>query len=321
MEDKKIILDFEKPLYELYAKIKELEKLAESQGMDMSKEVAIMKKRAADLEKKVYSNLSPIQILQIARHQYRPDTMAYIKLIFNDFVELKGDRCFSDDLALVGGLASLADKTIMVIGHQQGRDTKENLKRNFGMAQPEGYRKALRLMKLAERFGFPVITLVDTPGAYPGLGGEERGQAEAIARSLKEMSGLKVPIMSIITGEGGSGGAIGLAVADHVCMLQYSVYSVISPEGCASILWHDPTKAALAADKLKMTSADLFSLKIIDQIIPEPHGGAHNDLIKAAENLKKEIEVFLKVFSSLPVQELTERRYKKFRQMGRFNET
>ncbi len=320
MEEKKIILEFEKPLYELYEKIKELETLAESQGMDMSKELAVMKKRAADLEKKVYSNLSPIQILQIARHQYRPNTLAYIKLIFNDFVELKGDRCFSDDPALVGGIASLGEKTVVVIGHQKGRDTKENLKRNFGMAQPEGYRKALRLMKLAERFNFPVITFVDTPGAYPGLGGEERGQAEAIAKNLKEMSHLKVPVMAIITGEGGSGGAIGIAVADRVCMLEYSVYSVISPEGCASILWHDASKAGLAAEKMKMTAADLLSLKIIDKIIPEPHGGAHNDLINAAENLKKEIELFLKEFGGLPAEELTENRYKKFRQMGRFNE-
>lgn len=320
MEKKKIVLEFEKPILELHGKIEELQQLAQSQDMDLSKEITEMKKRAAELEVKIYDNLTPLQILQIARHQFRPTTMDYAKLVFNDFVELKGDRYFADDTALIGGLASFEDQTVVVMGHQKGNDTKENIYRNFGMAHPEGYRKALRLMQLAERFDFPVIAFVDTPGAYPGLGGEERGQAEAIARNLRDMSQLTVPNLAIITGEGGSGGALGIAVSNKVLMLQYAVYSVISPEGCASILWHDAAKADVAAENLKITAEDLFKLKIIDGIIPEPKGGAHNDITAMADNIKKEVAKFLKEYKTRSVKVLTEERYQKFRTLGQFVE-
>lgn len=320
MEKKKIVLEFEKPILELQSKIEELQKLAESQDMDLSKEILEMKKRSAELEKKIYDNLTPLQILQIARHQFRPNTLSYAKLIFNDFIELKGDRYFADDPALIGGLASFEDQTVVVIGHQKGNDTKENIYRNFGMANPEGYRKALRLMQLAERFDFPVIAFVDTPGAYPGIGAEERGQAEAIARNLKDMSQLKVPNMAIVTGEGGSGGALGIAVANKVYMLQYAVYSVISPEGCASILWHDATKADTAAENLKITAKDLLELKVIDGIIPEPKGGAHNDISLMADNIKKEISRFIKEYKSKSTKAIMEERYQKFRALGQFAE-
>lgn len=320
MEKKKIVLEFEKPILELQLKIDELQQLAQSQDMDLSKEITEMKKRAAELETKIYDNLTPLQILQIARHQFRPTTMDYAKLVFNDFVELKGDRYFADDTALIGGLASFEDQTVVVMGHQKGNDTKENIYRNFGMAHPEGYRKALRLMQLAERFDFPVIAFVDTPGAYPGLGGEERGQAEAIARNLRDMSQLTVPNLAIITGEGGSGGALGIAVSNKVLMLQYAVYSVISPEGCASILWHDATKADIAAENLKITADDLLKLKVIDGLIPEPKGGAHNDITAMADNIKKEVTKFLKEYKSKSAKALTEERYQKFRALGQFVE-
>jgi acetyl-CoA carboxylase carboxyl transferase subunit alpha len=320
MEKKKLLLEFEKPIYELHEKIEQLETLSKEQDVDMTKEIKNMRERASELEEKIYENLSPLQILQIARHQYRPTTLDYIKLLFHDFVELKGDRCFADDPAIVGGFCSLDGQSVMVLGHQKGQDTKENIRRNFGMPQPEGYRKALRLMKLAEKFNIPIITFVDTPGAFPGLGGEERGQAEAIAHNLREMSALKVPVISIITGEGGSGGAIGIAVANKVLMLQYSVYSVISPEGCASILWRDATKADLAAKAQKITAPDLLELKVIDGIIPEPAGGAHRDYATIAQNMKKALQGFLTEYKKMPPTDIVDGRYKKFRNLGLFNE-
>jgi len=320
MEKKKIVLEFEKPILELQSKIDELQHLAESQDMDLSKEIVEMKKRAVELETKVYDNLTPLQILQLARHQYRPTALSYAKLVFNDFMELKGDRYFADDPALIGGLASFEGQTVMLIGNQKGNDTKENIYRNFGMANPEGYRKALRLMDLAERFEFPVISFIDTPGAYPGIGAEERGQAEAIARNLRDMSHLKVPNLAIVNGEGGSGGALGIAVANRVLMLQYAVYAVISPEGCASILWHDATKADVAAENLKITATDLLALKVIDGIIPEPKGGAHNDITMMAENIKKEVAKFLKDYKNKTTKQIVDERYAKFRALGQFVE-
>ncbi len=318
MEKKKVLLDFEKPITELEDKIAELERLALEQNMDMSAELKNMRERAAELKQKIYEDLSPLQILQISRHQYRPTTFDYIKLIFSDFVEIKGDRLFGDDPAIVGGIASFNGMSFMIIGHQKGHDTKENIHRNFGMPQPEGYRKALRMATMAEKFGFPIITFVDTPGAFPGLGGEERGQAEAIARNLRDLTFIKVPILSIVTGEGGSGGALGIAIANKVMMLQYSVYSVISPEGCASILWRDASKADIAAKNQRITAPDLLSLGVIDAIIPEPFGGAHNDYEFIAKNIAVAITGFIKEFSKKTAAQIVEQRYAKFRTLGKF---
>lgn len=318
MEKKKVLLDFEKPIADLEDKIAELERLSREQNMDMSVELKTMRDRAAELKQKIYEDLSPLQILQISRHQYRPTTMDYIKLIFNDFVEIKGDRLYGDDPAIVGGIASFNGQSFMIIGHQKGHDTKENLHRNFGMPQPEGYRKALRMATIAEKFGFPIITFVDTPGAFPGLGGEERGQAEAIARNLRELTFIKVPILSIVTGEGGSGGALGIAIANKVMMLQYSVYSVISPEGCASILWRDASKADIAAKNQRITAPDLLQLGVIDEIIPEPLGGAHNDYELIAKNIATTISAFIKEFNKKTAEQIVEQRYAKFRALGKF---
>ncbi|GBR76397.1 acetyl-CoA carboxyltransferase subunit alpha [Candidatus Termititenax persephonae] len=315
---KKILLEFEKPLAEIYDKIAELETLAREQNLNLDKEISEMKERAAVTERKTFQSLSPSQIVQVARHQLRPSTLDYIRLIFTDFVELKGDRLFGDDPAIVGGLAFLAQQPVAIIGHQKGHDTRENIYRNFGMPQPEGYRKALRIMRTAEKFGFPLITLIDTPGAFPGLGAEERGQAEAIAHNLLEMSQLQTPILSIVTGEGGSGGALGIAVANKVLMLAYAVYSVISPEACGSILWRNAAQAETAASALKITAPDLLKLKIIDGIIPEPQGGAHNNHEAAAQNLRQEIEKFLAEYKTKATAEITAERYDKFRQMGFF---
>lgn len=315
---KKISLEFEKPITELYDKITELEGISREQNIDLSNEIEQMKKRAAQLEEKIFQNLTPIQIVQISRHQLRPGTLDYINLLFTDFVELKGDRVYADDPAIVGGFAFYNGQNIAIIGHQKGHDTKDNIYRNFGMPHPEGYRKSLRIMSLAEKFGFPVITLIDTPGAYPGIGAEERGQAEAIAKNLQEMSKLKVPVLSIVTGEGGSGGALGIAVANHVAMLEHAIYSVISPEACGSILWRDSGQAELAANALKLTAQDLLKLKIIDEIIPEPKGGAHNDHTLTGQNLSKIIEKFLKNYANKKADEITTERYNKFRAMGFF---
>ncbi len=313
-------LDFERPILELEAKIQELKQVSESGQVDCSAEIARLEKKVARLQEEVFARLSPWQRTQIARHPHRPYTLDYIRLMLTDFVELHGDRAFADDRAIVGGLARLEGRPLVVIGHQKGRDTKEKIARNFAMANPEGYRKALRLMRLAEKFRKPVLTLVDTPGAYPGIGAEERGQAEAIARNLREMSELRTPVVVMITGEGGSGGALGIAVGDTVLMLEYAIYSVISPEGCASILWRDPAKAPEAAAAMGITAATLERLGLIDGIVPEPVGGAHRNPQEMAATLKG---VLVKTFDRLaarPLDVLLEERYRRFRRMGVFEE-
>src|SRR6266542_713039 len=277
-------MEFEKPLAELEKKIEELQELS-SDTMDLKVEIGKLEKKAEKMREDIFSNLTRWQTAQVARHINRPFTLDYLNLIFTDFVELHGDRNFGDDHAIVAGLAQLDGEPVMVIGHQKGRDTKEKVFRNFGMPNPEGYRKALRLMEMAERFKLPIITLVDTPGAFPGIGAEERGQAEAIARNLRDMSRLSVPIIVTVTGEGGSGGALGIAVGDRILMLEFSVYAVISPEGCAAILWSDGTRGADAAEALKLTAKDIKALEVIDEIVKEPLGGAHRDHKTTAQNL------------------------------------
>jgi acetyl-CoA carboxylase carboxyl transferase subunit alpha len=313
-------LEFERPILELEAKIQELKQFAEAEKVDVSAEIARLERKVARLQEEVFANLAPWQRTQIARHPNRPYTMDYIRLMLTDFVELHGDRAFSDDKAIVGGFARLEGMPLVVIGHQKGRDTKEKLARNFAMANPEGYRKALRLMKLAEKFDKPVLTLVDTPGAYPGIGAEERGQAEAIARNLREMSELRVPIVVVITGEGGSGGALGIAVGDTVLMLEYAIYSVISPEGCASILWRDPAKAPEAAAAMGITAQTLMRLDVIDEIVPEPTGGAHRNHQEMASTLKGALLKAFDRLRQLPLDALLDQRYQKFRRMGVFEE-
>jgi acetyl-CoA carboxylase carboxyl transferase subunit alpha len=313
-------LDFEKPILELETKIQELKQFAQAEKVDFSTEIARLERKVARLQEEVFANLTPWQRTQIARHPNRPYAMDYIRLMLTDFIELHGDRAFADDRAIVGGLARLEGMPLVVIGHQKGRDTKEKLARNFAMANPEGYRKALRLMKLAEKFGKPVLTLVDTPGAYPGIGAEERGQAEAIARNLREMSELRVPIVVAITGEGGSGGALGIAVGDTVLMLEYAIYSVISPEGCASILWRDPAKAPDAAAAMGITAQILKGLNVIDEIVPEPVGGAHRNHQEIAATLKSFLVKAFEVLCRIPPDDLLEQRYQKFRRMGVFEE-
>ncbi|HOP41416.1 MAG TPA: acetyl-CoA carboxylase carboxyltransferase subunit alpha [Geobacteraceae bacterium] len=312
-------LDFEKPIAELEEKIQELLEFS-TEAVDLKTEVARLEKKVEKMREDIFSNLSRWQTVQVARHINRPFTTDYIRLIFSDFIELHGDRKFSDDHAIVGGLARLDGDPVMIIGHQKGRDTKEKVFRNFGMPNPEGYRKALRLMEMAERFNLPIITFVDTPGAFPGIGAEERGQAEAIARNLCEMSRLRVPIVVVVTGEGGSGGALAIAVGDRILMLEYSIYSVISPEGCAAILWADGTKGEIAAEALKPTAKDLKELNVIDEIIKEPAGGAHRDYEGAAKNVHEAIARNLAELRALSVEKLLEARYDKFRQMSRFLE-
>jgi len=311
-------MEFEKPLMELEKKIEELAVLSEK--MDLSAEIAKLEKKADKMRGEIFSNLSRWQTAQIARHINRPFTMDYLNLIFTEFTELHGDRLFGDDHAIVGGLARLDGEPVMVIGHQKGRDTKEKVYRNFGMPNPEGYRKELRLMKMAEQFKLPVITFVDTPGAYPGIGAEERGQAEAIARNLREMAGLTVPIIVVITGEGGSGGALAIAVGDRIIMLEHSVYAVISPEGCAAILWSDGTKGAQAAEALKLTARDIKELEVIDEIVKEPLGGAHRDHETMAKTLQESLVRNLAELKKVPEGNLVEERYQKFRKMSRFVE-
>jgi acetyl-CoA carboxylase carboxyl transferase subunit alpha len=319
-EPVKNLMDFERPLSELYRKISELKKLSEAEKIDLSQEIEMLEKRIEHMRRDIFAGLSPIQIVQIARHMQRPTTLDLIKLIFGDFVELHGDRYFGDDPAMVGGLVKLDDKKVVIIGHQKGKTTKENIARNFGMANPEGYRKALRLMKFAERFKKPIITFIDTPGAYPGIGAEERGQAEAIARNLREMAALLVPFIAVITGEGGSGGALGIGVGNRVLMLEYSIYSVISPEGCASILFRDAKRAPEAAKAMKITAKDLLELHVIDEIIREPVGGAHNNYELAAKNIKAALIRHLGDLQKLSPTELIEDRVGKFRKMGEFIE-
>ena len=312
-------LDFEKPLAELDKKIQELLSFSTG-GVDLTAEVAKLEQKAEKMREEMFANLSRWQTAQVARHINRPFTLDYLNLIFTEFVELHGDRNFGDDHAIVGGLAKLDGEPVMVIGHQKGRDTKEKVFRNFGMPNPEGYRKALRLMEMAERFRLPIVTFVDTPGAFPGIGAEERGQAEAIARNLMEMSRLTVPIIVVITGEGGSGGALAIAVGDRILMLQHSVYAVISPEGCAAILWSDGSKGAQAAEALKITAKDIKALEVIDEIVPEPAGGAHRDHQAAAAFLHEALSRNLAELKAVPALELIELRYQKFRKMSRFAE-
>ena len=312
-------LDFERPLIELEKKIEELKVLSSGGTADFSSEISKLEKKAKKLQTEIFSDLSRWQVVQLSRHAARPYFLDYIQLLFTDFFELCGDRHFGEDPSIVGGFARLDGKPVMVMGHQKGRSTKENMARNFGMPRPEGYRKARRLMELAERFEKPILTFVDTPGAYPGIGAEERGQAEAIAINLEVMSRLKVPIISAVIGEGGSGGALAIGVGNRVLMLQNSVYSVISPEGCASILFRDSTQADKAADALKLTAKDLLGLKVIDEVVPEPAGGAHRDPAKAAENLGKVLRKHLSELAELTPDELVKDRYEKFRALGVFS--
>jgi acetyl-CoA carboxylase carboxyl transferase subunit alpha len=316
-------LEFEKPIFELEKQVEELKRASEEQGLDVTAEIAPLEKRIGELRKEIYDGLTPIQRVQVARSPRRPFTLDYIRLAFTDWIELHGDRAFRDDPAIVGGWARLDEETVMVIGQQRGRDTKENLHRNFGMPHPEGYRKALRLMKLAEKFHVPVITFIDTPGAWAGLGAEERGQSEAIARNLLEMSQLTVPIIATVIGEGGSGGALALGVADRVMMLQNSVYSVITVEGCAAILWKDgksPEMREKAASALKITAPDLLELRVIDQIIPEPPGGAHADHDTTAANVREALIEQLDELRRLKPDKLVRRRREKFLRMGQYEE-
>jgi acetyl-CoA carboxylase carboxyl transferase subunit alpha len=316
--DLKKALDFERPLLELEARIEALRRADRPGG---GGEVGRLEERLQRLQRKVFGKLTAWQRVQLARHPRRPHTLDLIRLLTEDFVELHGDRLFGDDPAVVGGLARLEGRPIVVVGHQKGRDTEEKLRRNFGMAHPEGYRKALRLMQLAERFQKPILTLIDTPGAYPGVGAEERGQAEAIARNLREMAGLETPIVAVVTGEGGSGGALALAVADRVLMLEHAIYSVISPEGCAAILWEDASRAKDAAEVLRITAPDLQKLGVIDDVVPEPPGGAHRNWPAAAQAVQRAVTAALSALVPLSPSELVHQRYAKFRRMGLFEET
>src|SRR3989441_7541007 len=312
-------LDFERPLLELERQIEELKRVANDSAVDVTKELEPLEHKLAELRREIYKNLTPMQRVQVARHPKRPYTLDYLKTLFTDFVELHGDRLYRDDPAMVAGWARLDGLPVMVIGHQKGRDTKENLRRNFGMAHPEGYRKALRLMKLAAKFHAPVITLVDTPGAYPGLGAEERGQAEAIARNLFEMASLPTPIITAVIGEGGSGGAPAVGLADRVIMLENSVYSVISPEGCAAILWKDASQRERAAEALKLTARDLLDLGVIDEIVPEPPGGAHADPEATAQSLGDALRRHAAQLRKMRLVKLLKRREEKYLSMGALN--
>ena len=314
------VLEFEKPLVEIENKIKELKKISAESGMDLDKEIETFEQQANDYKKELYSNLKPSQKLQIARHQERPNFLDYTKLICDDFVEMHGDRTGMDDRAIIGGLANIGGHKVMLVGTQKGKSTKENLEYNFGMPQPQGYRKALRLFYHANKFNMPIVTLIDTPGAYPGISAEETGQGIAIAVNLKEMAKLNVPIIAIITGEGCSGGALGLAVANKVLMLEHAYYTVISPEGCASILWRDAAKYADAAEALKITADDLIKLNVIDGIIKEPVGGAHTNYNEMGENMKQAILENLNALSGMSREELRSQRYDHLRVLGAFKE-
>ena len=314
------VLDFEKPIMEIQEKIEELKKISVESGMDLNKEIETFEQQAEDYRKELYSNLKPSQKLQIARHPERPNFLDYVNHICTDFVELHGDREGMDDRAIIGGLAKIDGRPVMIIGTMKGKSTKENLEYNFGMPQPQGYRKALRLFKHASKFNIPIVTLIDTPGAYPGISAEETNQGGAIAVNLREMAKLNVPIVAIVTGEGCSGGALGLGVADKVFLLEHAYYTVISPEGCASILWRDAARFADAAEALKITSKDLLEFDIIDEEIAEPIGGAHTDYNVVADNMKSAIMNALNELSKKTPEVLKEERYNKFRKMGRFVE-
>lgn len=313
-------LDFEQPIAELEAKIEELRYVGSDNEINLSEEITRLQTRSRDLTKSIFSSLKAAQIAQLARHPQRPYFMDYVERIFTDFQELHGDRTFADDKAIMGGMARLEGIPIMIIGHQKGRDTKEKVQRNFGMPRPEGYRKARRLMELAEKFKLPVLTFIDTPGAYPGVGAEERGQSEAIARNLYCMSKLNTPIISTVIGEGGSGGALAIGVCDRLLMLQYSTYSVISPEGCASILWKSADKAAEAAEAMGLTAARLKELELVDTIIEEPLGAAHRDIDVTAQNVKTALIDSLTYLQSLPADKLLESRYERIMSFGNYTE-
>jgi acetyl-CoA carboxylase carboxyl transferase subunit alpha len=311
-------MPFERPLVELRQKIDELKTFSQERSIDFTDEIARLEERYALIEGEVYSGITPSQRMQIARHAQRPTTLDYIQHIFTDFIEFHGDRLFADDLAIVGGIAKLDGMPVTVLGHQKGKDTKDNIARNFGMPHPEGFRKALRFMRQADKFGRPIVTFIDTPGAYPGGAAEERGQSEAIARNLLEMAGFGVPIVAVVIGEGGSGGALALGVGNRVLMLEHSIYSVISPNGAASILWKDATKADQAAEAMKITAKDMLELEIIEELIPEPRGGAHRDMAKQAGFLKTALCKHLEELRKLTPDELREDRYHKFRKIGKF---
>lgn len=315
-----IILDFERPIIELERKIEEMREISAADGVDLSQEIEKLEEKLNKSIEKIHSNLNRWQRVQLARHPNRPYTMDYIERITSDFIELHGDRYFADDKAIITGLATIEGRKIVLIGHQKGKNTKDNIYRNFGMPHPEGYRKALRVMKLAEKFNKPIVSLIDTPGAYPGIGAEERGQAEAIAKNLFEMSRLRVPVLIVIIGEGASGGALGIGIGDRILLLENTWYSVISPEGCASILYHDAGKAPIAAEAMKVTARDLEKLGIADEIITEPPGGAHRNPSKMAEILKEAILRNLDELSKIPIDELIKKRIAKFSQMGSWDE-
>ena len=311
-------LPFEQPVAELEAKIEELRHVGDDNELNIAEEIAHLETKSRALTEHIFSALTPWQISQLSRHPQRPYFLDYVRRIFDDFQELHGDRAFADDSAIVGGLARLDGRSVVVIGHQKGRDTKEKIQRNFGMPRPEGYRKALRLMELAERFALPIYTFIDTPGAYPGVGAEERGQSEAIARNLQVMAGLRVPIIATVTGEGGSGGALAIGVGDRLIMLQFSTYSVISPEGCASILWKSADKAQLAAEAMAITSDKLHDLGLVDAVVPEPLGGAHRDVETMAESLKRTLLESFSQLEPLSIDQLLAARYERIRGFGRF---
>jgi acetyl-CoA carboxylase carboxyl transferase subunit alpha len=313
-------LDFEQSIADLEAKIEALRAAGSDRDLNLGEEINRLRAKSRKLTESIFTNLTPWQISQLARHPLRPYTLDYLGRVFTDFEELHGDRAFADDPAIVAGLARLEGRPVMVIGHQKGRDTREKLKRNFGMPRPEGYRKAMRLMKTAERFRLPVLTFIDTPGAYPGVGAEERGQSEAIARNLYVMAGLKTPILSTVIGEGGSGGALAIGVCDRMLMLQYSTYSVISPEGCASILWKSASKASEAAEAMGITAPRLRELGLVDVIVPEPLGGAHRDVETMAANLKRTLLTALVELDKTPSEELLKVRYARLMQYGKFEE-
>lgn len=316
-----VMLDFEKPIIELENKIEELKKFTQDENIDLNEEIERLTKRLGKLKKDVFSNLTNWQKVQLSRHPDRPYTKDYIATIMEDFIEIHGDRHFADDKALIAGLARIGEKKVMIIGHQKGRDMKENLERNFGCAHPEGYRKAMRVMLLAEKYRLPIISFIDTPGAYPGIGAEERGQAEAIAYNLREMSGLRVPIIVFVIGEGGSGGALGIGVGDKIFVLQNAYYSVISPEGCAAILWRERSKSSSAAECLKLTAPELLELGIIDGMIEEPAGGAHREPKKVAQEIKMTILENIESLSKFTVDELLEARYEKYRRIGVYKQS
>ncbi|MBN2321758.1 MAG: acetyl-CoA carboxylase carboxyltransferase subunit alpha [Acidobacteria bacterium] len=310
--------DFEQPIADIEKALEELQKLADRNDRDISDQIDVLQRKLEESKREIYGNLTPLQTVQVVRHPQRPVLHDYIDLVFSDFMELHGDRSFSDDRAIIGGFARIDREKVILIGHARGHTVEDNVERNFGMARPEGYRKALRLMRLAEKFKLPVVTFIDTMGAYPGLDAEERGQAEAIARNITEMARVEVPILSLVTGEGGSGGALGIGVGDAVLMLSHSIYSVISPEGCASILWRDASYSAQAAEAMKITAKSLLELGVIDEIIPEPPGGAHADYVKTAKAIKPVLLKYIKKFAPWSPSKLISRRFDKYAAMGTF---